>query len=438
MEHKKSEKLWKKAQASMPGGVNSPVRAFKSVEGSPIVIKLGKKCYLYDVDKNKYLDFVNAWGPLILGHANKELTETLIKQVSKGVCYGSITPYEIELATLITKHIPHVEKIRFLNSGTEAVMTAIRLARGITKKDKIVKFDGCYHGHVDAMLVKSGSGLITEADESSTSDGLTMSSLQDTIVLPLNDEEALEQCFIKYGDQIAAAIIEPLPANSGLLPQRLSFLSRIKELCTQYKSLFILDEVITGFRLGFGGFSSKYNLIPDLVTYGKIIGGGMPIGAVGGKKEYLSQLAPEGKIYQAGTFCGNPMAMQAGLTTLNTLLSKDVHIHLKYLGTILTNLFMKEINPLLAKKDYHIQLVQEESIFWLNFSPKNDNTIVRKVDKIWEGSAAKYKDIFNYMLSHNIYMAPSAYEVGFLSYPMKKKHIEQFVATLKAFLINEQ
>ena len=434
MNHKKSNKIWNVAQNYMPGGVNSPVRAFKSVDMSPIVIASAETCYLKDVDNNKYIDFLNGWGPLILGHSHKKVVSEIVKQASKGICYGAITEYELELAQLIVDNIKHIEKIRFVNSGTEAVMTALRLARGITQRSKIIKFDGCYHGHVDSMLVKSGSGLITKKNVSSNSDGLPPSSLQETLVLPLDNEELLEKCFKKYGTEIAAVIIEPLPANSGLLPQRIEFLKKIQSLCTEHKVFFILDEVITGFRLDFGGFAQKYNLKPDLVTFGKIIGGGMPIGAVAGKNKYLSQLAPEGNIYQAGTLSGNPLAMKAGLATLQTLLSENVYEHLQYLSNKLHDMFITEIQPIIATKSYNLKLIQNESIFWLNFNEKNNNDIVRDVNNIWKKSAEHYKIIFNKMIEKKIYIAPSAYEVGFLSYPMQDKHIEQFIKTLKGAL----
>ncbi|MDH5716173.1 MAG: glutamate-1-semialdehyde 2,1-aminomutase [Spirochaetia bacterium] len=433
MDHNNSNKIWQESVKYLAGGVNSPVRAYGSVGGNPVVMKKGEGAFLIDEDNNKYLDFVNSWGPLILGHCNKELVDVLKNQVEKGTSFGTITKAENELARLICENIHHVEMIRFVNSGTEAVMSALRLARGYTSKSKIIKFEGCYHGHHDSMLVKAGSGLLTFSGDISlsSSPGVPESFAEDTIVLPLDEEEILEKTFESLGDKIAAVILEAVPANSGLLPQRLEFVKKIQILCEKYSALFIADEVITGFRLGFSGFCGKYNIKPDLVTYGKIIGGGLPVGAFGGKKEIMNHLSPVGKVYQAGTLSGNPLAMAAGYTSLKILKEQNVYEHLNNLATYLKSSFDKLIMPALNAKSFTIKLVQEESIFWLNIREKDSDELIRRVDKIWQDAAGIYKQIFWHMLENGIHIAPSAYEVGFLSHPMTKEDIDFFINNLK-------
>ena len=437
-----SNQIWNASCNYLVGGVNSPVRAFKNVGGTPIVFTSGKGCYSKDADGKSYLDFLNSWGPLILGHAHPKVIKSIQNQASQGTSFGTITENELKLAEIIVKNVAHIEKIRFVNSGTEAVMTAIRLSRAVTKKNMIIKFNGCYHGHTDAMLVSAGSGLITNKKKTSNSDGLPHSILEDTIVLPLDDENTLEKCFQMYQGQIAAVIIEPLPANSGLLPQRETYLRKIDQLCKKNFSLLIFDEVITGFRLNFAGFSGKYNFTPDLVTYGKIIGGGMPIGAIAGKNQWLSQLAPEGNVYQAGTLSGNPIAMAAGLATLSTLLEENVYSHLKSLSNYLKQRFEEIIEPLFEKLDekldFKISLVIEDSVFWLSITKPNTSkviTTIRSFDQIWEKSSEIYKKIFWGLIENNIYTAPSAYEVGFISYPMHKKELDHYVQSLKKVIL---
>ena len=429
-----SNQIWNASCNYLVGGVNSPVRAFKGVGGTPIVFTSGKGCYSKDADGKSYLDFLNSWGPLILGHAHPKVIKSIQNQASRGTSFGTITENELRLAEIIVENVAHIEKIRFVNSGTEAVMTAIRLSRAVTKKSIIVKFNGCYHGHTDAMLVSAGSGLITNKKKASNSDGLPHSILKDTLVLPLDDENILEKYFQVYQGQIAAVIIEPLPANSGLLPQRETYLRKIAQLCKKNFALLIFDEVITGFRLSFAGFSGKYNFTPDLVTYGKIIGGGMPIGAIAGKNQWLSQLAPEGNVYQAGTLSGNPIAMAAGLATLSILLEENVYSHLKKLSNYLKQIFEETIEPLFEKLDFRISLVIEDSVFWLSITEPNPSkviTTIRSSDQIWKKSSEMYKKIFWGLIENNIYTAPSAYEVGFISYPMHKKELDHYVQSLK-------
>ena len=431
MKQEKSRKIWESSQRYIVGGVNSPVRAFNGVGGEPIAFSRGKGCYVKDADGNKYLDFLNSWGPLILGHSPAKVVNRIKRQIKRGTSFGTITQNEAELAELMVKNIPHIDRVRFVNSGTEAVMTAVRLSRHITQKNIIVKFDGCYHGHSDPMLISAGSGLITRKNTSGNSAGLPYSIMQDTFVLNLDDEDELEKCFQKHSAQIAGVIIEPLPANSGLLPQREVYLRKIEKLCRSHKAMLIFDEVITGFRLGFTGFAGKYGFQPDLITYGKIIGGGMPCGAIAGKKTWVSQLAPEGEVYQAGTLSGNPIAMSAGSATLSALLENDVYAHLNALSSYLGEIFQERITPLFAKLDFYISLIQHDSIFWLSINPKDTTSPVRRSDQIWKEAGNFYKQIFWGLIKNQIYTAPSAYEVGFLSYPMSKKNLEHYIQTLE-------
>lgn len=432
-----SKKIWEKSLEIFPGGVNSPVRAYQSVGGQPIAIKAGKGAYIFDEDDNSYLDFVNSWGPLILGHGDLDVAAAIAGQALKGVSFGTVTRYECDLGELIVNNIPHIEQIRFVNSGTEAVMSALRLARGYTNRNKVIKFEGCYHGHYDAMLVKAGSGLLTFSGNisESSSPGVTESLSQDTLVLPLDDEDAVTKIFEKLGKEIAAVIIEPLPANSGLLKQRPEFLQFLRKITKENGALLIMDEVISGFRLGFSGFCGKYKIDPDLVTYGKIIGGGLPVGAFAGKKEIMQNLSPNGKIYQAGTLSGNPLAMVAGLTALNKLLESDAYVKLNHLGALLKKLFDEKIKKETASKDYKINLVQEDSIFWFNIAPQEGEG-VRKVTEIWEKASSIYSGLFWKMLEDGIHLAPSAYEVGFLSAPMEEKDIEVFIDSLAEAIRN--
>ena len=431
MNHEKSKEIWNRSLEIFPGGVNSPVRAYRSVGNHPIAIREGHGAYLTDEDDNKYLDFVNSWGPMILGHADPEVSKAISLQASNGASFGAITKYECELGELIAKHIRHIDQIRFVNSGTEAVMSALRLARGYTGKNKIIKFEGCYHGHYDAMLVKAGSGLLTFSGNisESSSPGVPEAFSRETIVLPLDDEQVVSRTFEKYGNDIAAIIIEPLPANSGLLKQRIEFLKFLRKITRENKSLLIMDEVISGFRLGFSGFCGKYSIEPDLVTYGKIIGGGLPVGAFAGKKEIMKNLSPEGKIYQAGTLSGNPLAMVAGITTLKKLLDQKVYEKLNSLSQLLVSEFDRKIKPLFSEKKYTINLVVEDSIFWLSIS---DSAVkdIRQVTDIWDGASKIYASIFWKMLDSGIHIAPSAYEVGFLSYPMNEQDIKKFIESL--------
>ncbi|HRG36972.1 MAG TPA: glutamate-1-semialdehyde 2,1-aminomutase, partial [Bacteroidia bacterium] len=323
LKREKSEALFEKAKSYFPGGVNSPVRAFRSVGGTPLFIERGKGSHIWDADGNEFIDYCGSWGPLILGHANEKVVNAIKKTVENGSSFGAPTALENQLAELILSNNKFVEKIRFVSSGTEAVMSAIRLARGYTKRNKILKFEGCYHGHSDSLLVKAGSGLVTFGNTSS--DGIPQSFVDETIVVSLNSEAALKQAFTEFKDQIACVIIEPIPANNGLLLQRKEYLQFLRDICTENKTLLIFDEVINGFRIGFTGAAGYYNIQPDIITYGKIIGGGLPVGMYGSSAKIMSSISPEGNVYQAGTLSGNPVAMAAGIAQLTECLKPDFY-----------------------------------------------------------------------------------------------------------------
>ncbi|HNK10683.1 MAG TPA: glutamate-1-semialdehyde 2,1-aminomutase [Chitinophagales bacterium] len=401
-----SNQLFEKAKTLMPGGVNSPVRAFRSVGGIPIFMKKGKGAYITDEDGNEYIDYCCSWGPLILGHANENTEQAIIETLKNGTSFGAPTALENELADLIISNHSCIEKIRFVSSGTEAVMSALRLARGVTKKNKIIKFEGCYHGHVDSLLVKAGSGLVTFGE--SVSAGVPDSFANETIVLPLNDEDAVKDCLEKLHQDIAAIIIEPIPANNGLLLQSHKFLLHLRELCTQYNVLLIFDEVISGFRVGFQGAAGLYEIKPDILTFGKIIGGGMPVGAYGASHVIMDHISPLGSVYQAGTLSGNPVAMSAGLAQLKACLQPHFYQDLQHKTDVLVDGVKKHIQA----KDYEITIYNIGSIFWFAFS---DMTHLTRADQINAGKMSLFAKVYHYLLEHGIYFGPSGYEVGFVS-----------------------
>ncbi len=402
----KSKELFEKAKQYFPGGVNSPVRAFKSVYGSPLFIERGDKAHLWDADGNEFIDFCCSWGPLILGHNNAEVRNAVASQLEKGLSFGAPTALENELADLILSNNNYMEKIRFVSSGTEAVMSAIRLARGYTKRDKIIKFEGCYHGHSDSLLVKAGSGLVTFGETSSA--GVPKSFAEETIVIALNDPEALQTVFSQFRDQIAAVIIEGIPANNGLLIQSKEYIDFLRQITKENGTLLIFDEVITGFRLGFEGAAAHYNIQPDIITYGKIIGGGMPVGAYGSSKELMACISPDGNVYQAGTLSGNPVAMSAGIAALGILAQPDFYKNLAQV----TEKFISEIREYVLSKNYELQIQLVGSIFWFAFSP---NTNITRADQIDHKSMEKYKIMHRELLNRGVYFGPSGYEVGFIS-----------------------
>lgn len=400
-----SAELFEISKTYFPGGVNSPVRAFKSVEGTPLFIKKGDGCRIWDEDDNEFIDFCCSWGPLILGHNHPAVYSKIVGALQNGASFGAPTRLENELAELILSRNPYIDKIRFTSSGTEAVMSALRLARGFTGKDKIIKFEGCYHGHSDALLVKAGSGLITFGESSSA--GVPANVAKDTLVLPLNDIEALKKCISEHKDEIACAVIEPIPANNGLLLQEKTFLLALRELCTENGILLFFDEVISGFRVAFSGAAEYYGIAPDVVTYGKIIGGGLPVGAYGASKEIMACVSPDGPVYQAGTLSGNPVAMAAGIAQLTECSKPGFYEEQE----ARTKVFVDTINTHAKAKGYNFELVTIGSIFWLSFDGKKRIHQAEEINPDMTG----FKNIHRELLNRGVYLGPSGYEVGFVS-----------------------
>lgn len=412
----KSAALYAKAKTFFPGGVNSPVRAFKSVYGTPLFIEKGDGCHLWDADGNQFIDFCCSWGPLILGHNHSKVREKVIEVMQHGMSFGAPTALENELAELILKNNKFIKKLRFVSSGTEAVMSAIRLARGYTKRDKILKFEGCYHGHSDSLLVKAGSGLVTFGETSSA--GVPKSFADETIVVALNDKEALQKAFDEFKNEIAAIIIEPIPANNGLLLQEKEFLQFLREICTQNGALLIFDEVISGFRIGFEGAAGHYQVKPDIITYGKIIGGGLPVGAYGSSAEIMGNISPDGAVYQAGTLSGNPVAMAAGIAQLSELLKTGFYrdLHAK------TEEFVEAIQRYATAKNYTFKVFSIGSIFWFAFTGQE---AIRRADEIDPASMDKFKKLHRELINRGVYLGPSGYEVGFISSAHTKIDLEK-------------
>lgn len=402
---KNSEALYERARTFFPGGVNSPVRAFKSVEGTPLFIKKGDGCRIWDEDDNEFIDFCCSWGPLILGHNHPSIYQKVVQALQNGASFGAPTKLENELAELILSKNPYVDKLRFVSSGTEAVMSALRAARGFTGRNLIIKFEGCYHGHSDALLVKAGSGLVTFGESSSA--GVPEKVVNDTLVLPLNDIEALEICVSKHKGEIACAIIEPIPANNGLLLQDKTFLLKLREICTREGILLFFDEVISGFRVAFSGAAEFYGIAPDIVTYGKIIGGGLPVGAYGARSEIMSMISPDGPVYQAGTLSGNPVAMAAGIAQLSECAKEGFYEALAQK----TISFVDVVNSYASEKNYPFEMVTIGSIFWLSFNGKKR---ISQADQI-NPDMTPFKIMHRELLNRGIYLGPSGYEVGFIS-----------------------
>ena len=422
-----SELLFERSEKVSPGGVHSPVRAFRGVGGVPRFIRSAQGAYLTDVDGNEYLDFCMSWGPLILGHQDEDVSKVVGEALRRGWSYGTTEPYSLELAEFIVRKLPWVEKIRFVNSGTEAVMAALRLARAATQRSKVLKFEGCYHGHVDSMLVKAGSGLAEMASPDSA--GVSAATASETIVAPLNDLEAVERISALHGKEIAAVILEPMPANNGLLLQTDAFLKGTVELARKAGALIILDEVISGFRIGFGGMTEKTGIRPDLVTYGKVIGGGFPVGAYGGRADLMDWIAPVGPVYQAGTLSANPVAMAAGLATLQKLdhlkpyaaLEKDT----ADLGTRIENVARDMGGP-------SLKIQNLGSVFWAVIGKiSTQDGIVRNISEIPETQKPVFAKLFHSLLDQGIYLAPSGFEVGFLSTAHSSADLDSFVRKFK-------
>ncbi len=400
-----SKKLFKAAKELIPGGVNSPVRAFRNVDGEPFFVRRAKGSRIEDVDGNWMIDYVGTWGPAILGHAPECVIEAVNKAAKEGVSFGIPNPYEVDMARLIVDWVPSVEKVRMVNSGTEATMSAVRLARGYTGRDKVIKFEGCYHGHVDSLLVAAGSGALTHGEPDSA--GIPSAFAAETITLPYNDIERVKAVFEAMGDQIAAVIVESYPANAGLIFPREGYLQGLRDITCDYGSVFIFDEVMTGFRVAKGGVQELEGITPDLTAMGKVIGGGLPVGAFGGRAEIMDCLAPDGPVYQAGTLSGNPLAMAAGLAQLSEMVRVDGYAKLEHLGARLE----AGIRSILERKGLNYQFNRVGSMFCLFFT---DREIV-DLDSVMSADSAAFRKFFTSMLDQGIYMAPSPYETGFIS-----------------------
>jgi len=423
--HPRSLRLYERASLVIPGGVNSPVRAFRAVGGTPLFFVKGKGAYLTDADGRSYLDLVCSWGPLILGHAHPQVVEAVAQACLQGTTFGAPCPAEVELAERIVASYPGIEQVRLVSSGTEAVMSAIRLSRAFTGRDLIVKFSGCYHGHADHLLVAAGSGLATFGRPSSA--GVPDAFTACTRVLPLDDEAAVEALFSRDGERIAAVIVEPLPANHGLLPQRQEFLERLRAVTREHGALLIFDEVISGFRLARGGAAERLGIVPDLATFGKVIGGGMPVGAFAGPRRIMARLAPDGDTYQAGTLSGNPVAMASGIATLDVLGGANGWEQLEALGLELERL----LQPVLEEAPFPIHLVRVGSLFWLSM---HESGAPRTAVTLSQQAVGRFAALFHAMLAQGIYLPPSAYEACFLSLAHTAADLERLTQGLRTAL----
>ncbi len=401
-----SERLWAEAQRHLVGGVNSPVRAYRAVGGTPPFIVEAAGATMRSADGRTYVDFIGSFGPLVLGHSHPAVVDAVREVAGRGTSFAAPHEGEVDLARTVKELVPGIDRIRFVNSGTEATQSAVRLARGCTGRDLVLKFEGCYHGHVDALLVEAGSGLATFGIASSA--GIPAATAADTIVLPLDDDDALHAAFRHHGDRLAAAIIEPLPANNGLLVQRPEYLRLLRRLCTEHGALLILDEVLSGFRVPGVTVGAALGIEPDLWTLGKVIGGGLPVGAYGGPAKWMDQLSPLGPVYQAGTLSGNPLAVAAGLATLRELRAHDGWARMEALGACLD----RHLEPVLEASPHPYRLVRRGSIFWLAYG---DGDLPRRTDRFHPNTAEVFRLLHRELLDRGFMLAPSAFEVGFLS-----------------------
>jgi glutamate-1-semialdehyde 2,1-aminomutase len=420
---KRSQKLFQHAELVIPGGVNSPVRAFRSVGGTPLFLQRGKGAYVWDVDGNRYVDYVGSWGPLILGHAHPDVIRAVERAAKVGLSFGAPTAAEVEMAALLCKLMPSIEQVRLVSSGTEATMSAIRLARGYTGRSKIVKFEGCYHGHADALLVKAGSGALTLGQPSSA--GIPAETAAHTIVLDYNDVGALEEAFRRLGPDIAAVIVEPVAGNMNLVAPREGFLASIRDLCTRHGALLIFDEVMTGFRVALGGAQALYGIKPDLTTLGKVIGGGMPVGAFGGRRDVMQCIAPLGPVYQAGTLSGNPVAVAAGLATLKLVQAAGFYDRL-------TATARELCDRLSAAAHAHGVAFSAQNVggmFGLYFRPAPPSSHA----EVMQSNREMFNRFFHALLAGGVYFAPSAFEACFLSAAHGAAEIDKTVNEAKAF-----
>ena len=415
MNHSRSEKLFRRAQEIIPGGVNSPVRAYRSVGGNPPFIARGEGSHIFDVDENEYIDYVGSWGPLLLGHRHPVILEAVERALAIGTSFGAPTAQEVELAEAICDAVPSIEMVRLVNSGTEATMSAIRVARGFTGRDLVVKFEGCYHGHVDSLLVKAGSGMATLGIADTR--GVPKAFCDTTIALPFNSIDALEAAFRAHGDRIAAVIVEPVVGNMGCVPPLSGYLEGLRRITAQHGALLIFDEVMTGFRVAFGGAQQRYGIRPDLTTLGKVIGGGLPVGAYGGRRDIMSQVAPAGPIYQAGTLSGNPLAVAAGLATLR---------HLKAHPEIYDQLEERAAALCAgAPEDITVNRVGSMFTFFFVSQPVTDYESAKRSD------TARFARFFRAMLEQGVYLAPSQFEAAFVSAAHSEDDIRRTVAAAR-------
>ena len=421
MLYQRSSALFEAAKNVIPGGVNSPVRAFKSVGGTPLFIKEAKGAYLFDEDENRLIDYISSWGPMILGHAKEEVIEAIKTQADKGTSYGIPTALETAIAKLVVEAVPNIDKVRFVNSGTEACMSAVRLARGYTGREKIIKFAGCYHGHSDAFLIQAGSGAVTFGAPNSP--GVTRGTAKDTLLARYNDLSSVEELFHQHSEEIAAIIIEPVAGNMGCIVPQQGFLEGLRALCDQHQSLLIFDEVMTGFRLALGGAQERLGVSADIVTFGKVIGGGLPVGAFAARSEIMKELAPDGPVYQAGTLSGNPLAMRAGLTTLE-LLKKNNDLFERLDDK--TEKLHKGMKSLIEQKGLPHQFNRLGSMLSLHFT----ETPVMDFESAALGNNDHFKAYFHGMLERGIYLPPSAFESYFLNDALS---YEDIAFTLDAF-----
>ena len=417
-----SQQLFERATQLIPGGVNSPVRAFRSVGGTPFFTERANGGHLYTVDKKELIDFVCTWGPAIHGHNDPDIRQAIAKALEKGTSFGTPNPHEIEMAELIVAKVPSIEKVRMCNSGTEATMSTIRLARGYTGRNKIIKFAGCFHGHVDSLLVKAGSGALTLGNPDSA--GIPPSFAAETIVVEYNDSDSIRNAFTVYKDEIAALIVEPFPANCGLILPDPGYLELLRKLCDQNGTVLIFDEVMTGFRVATGGVQERVGITPDLTALGKIIGGGLPVGAFGGKSEIMDHLAPLGPVYQSGTLSGNPLAMAAGIASLKKLETENPYSALEQMGTTVR----EHLLEVAVKKGIPLQVPQVGSMFALFFSEQP----VRNYNDAIASDTKRFNQLFHYALEHGIYLPPSAYETCFICTAHKGNDIERAVEVLAA------
>ncbi len=408
--------LFTQAKQVIPGGVNSPVRSFSSVGGTPVYIDHAQGAYLFDSTDKRYIDYVGSWGPMILGHAHPEVIATVKETAEKGLSFGAPTELETQMATKVCELIPSIDLVRMVSSGTEATMSAIRLARGFTGRDKIVKFEGCYHGHADSLLVKAGSGALTLGVPSSP--GVPASVAADTMTLTYNDIEGVKDFFSQHGEQIACIIVEPVAGNMNCIPPIAGFLETLRSVCNQYGAVLIFDEVMTGFRVALGGAQAVYNITPDLTTLGKVIGGGMPVGAFGGKREIMEHIAPLGGVYQAGTLSGNPIAMAAGLKTLELISAPNFYEKL----TQKTQTFVSAMQQRATKAGIPMTTNTVGGMFGLFFSDENK---VSSFAQVMKCDQARFKTFFHGMLAEGVYLAPSAFETGFISAAHTEEDLEQ-------------